>query len=152
MSVLRLNVITPPTDHMCYILYSQVANKTYIGYTVDFSRRIRQHNGEIVGGAKRTSRWRPWKPLCIIKGFYDNSSALRFEYRLQHPGRRIRRGESAVTFTLDTLIRLITSGDGSIKKNNKMPWPPLFIKWYCPEYKIAHPNVINEYCAQLTKV
>lgn len=145
--MLRLNIVSPPvTDHSCYILYSQVANKTYIGYTVDFSHRLRQHNGEIVGGAKRTHRWRPWKPLCVIRGFYDNSSALRFEYRLQHPKMRIKRGESAINFTLQTLIWLINNGDGSIEKGNKMPWPPLFIKWYQREYKIDHPNVINEYC------
>ena len=31
----------------CYFLRSQ--NQTYNGYTVDLKRRLRQHNGELVG-------------------------------------------------------------------------------------------------------
>ena len=36
-------------SHSCYILYNQ-NGLTYNGYTVNFKRRIRQHNGEIKGG------------------------------------------------------------------------------------------------------
>ena len=135
-----------PSDHTCYILRSTVANRIYIGYTVNFPRRIRQHNGEIVGGAKRTRKWRPWVPVCIIKGFYESSSALRFEYRLQHPHKRKRAGQDFVSFTLRSLDYIINNGDGSRKNNNKMPWPHLFITW-CnrPEYSIHHPNVTNLY-------
>ena len=31
-------------------------NKTYIGYTNDFFRRWKQHNGYLSGGAKYTTR------------------------------------------------------------------------------------------------
>lgn len=134
-----------PSDHLCYILKSSVSNRTYIGYTINFPHRIRQHNGEIVGGAKRTMKGRPWYPICLIRGFYEASSALRFEYRLQHPGRRKKKSEDAIIFTLQTLVNLINSGDGSIAKNNKMPWPKLNIKWYDPRYSIQHHNVINVY-------
>lgn len=144
--ILTLNVIRPPvSDHSCYILRSLVSNRTYIGYTVNFARRIRQHNGEIKGGAKRTRRFRPWTPVCIIQGFYEASSALRFECRLQHPGRRKRKDEDAVAFTLQTLVKVINSGDGSIEKNNKMPWPPLTVQWFTHEYAIQYPYVNNIY-------
>lgn len=146
---LTLNVVrltSPPiTDHSCYILKSAVSNRTYIGYTINLPHRIRQHNGEIVGGAKRTRKWRPWTPVCHVTGFYDASSALRFEYRLQHPGRRKKAKENAVTFTLQQLVNLITSGDGSIAKGNKMAWPILTITWFQPHYSIQHPHVINQY-------
>ena len=129
--------------HNCYILQSEVADRIYVGYTINFSRRIRQHNGELVGGAKKTQKWRPWKPLCLISGFNDNSSALRFEYRLQHIKPRRKRGQSPTEFTLNNLLYLIGDGDG--KKNAKIMWPMLSITWFNTEYTINHPRVVNLY-------
>lgn len=144
---LTLNIIAPSVaDHMCYILRSAITDRTYIGYTVNFPRRIRQHNGEIVGGAKRTRKGRPWIPVCLIKGFFESSSALRFEYRLQHPHQRKKVKQANVAFTLETLAYVIHNGDGSIEKGNKMPWPYLTITWVEPNhYNIDHPNVTNIY-------
>jgi predicted GIY-YIG superfamily endonuclease len=147
MKYLTLNVIpsekTIISDHLCYILRSDIADKTYIGYTVDFSRRIRQHNGEIVGGAKKTRRWRPWKPICVIEGFYENSSALRFEYRLQHPIVKRKKGENVMISILRNLVQIIQDGDGSVAKGNKMPWPHLHITWYDTIYSLLIPGVSN---------
>lgn len=145
LNVIPKQITNPISDHVCYILQSCISNKTYIGYTVNFSRRIRQHNGEIQGGAKKTRKWRPWTPVCVISGFYDSSSALRFEYRLQHPHRRRRAKENAVTFTLETLAHIISNGDGSIEKDNKIPWPILTIQWHIPDHIIQHSNIINIY-------
>jgi predicted GIY-YIG superfamily endonuclease len=73
----------------CYILYNDQNNKTYVGYTVDPMRRLRQHNGEIVGGARYTSRQQViWKHLCIItctSQLFDNHKALSLEWHLKHP-------------------------------------------------------------------
>ena len=40
---------------ICYCIQNSNMNKTYIGATNDFSRRIRQHNGIISGGATSDS-------------------------------------------------------------------------------------------------
>lgn len=74
-----------------YILRSEVCNSTYNGKTNDPSRRIRQHNGEITGGAKATSSKRPWKFICLISGFIDEKDALRAEWRIKHPSRKKKR-------------------------------------------------------------
>jgi predicted GIY-YIG superfamily endonuclease len=78
------------SDYLCYIL--KCDNYTYNGCTNNFKRRIRQHNGEIKGGAKCTSRRGPWVPYCIITGFKDNIEALQTEWRIKRvEGRRRAR-------------------------------------------------------------
>lgn len=72
----------------CYILTSlheKYLNGTYIGFTDDPLHRIRQHNGEIKGGAKFTKRRRPWKLILVISNFPNKIAALKFEWAWQNP-------------------------------------------------------------------
>ena len=113
-------ITVQPISHSVYVLKSLTTNRAYVGYTVDFQRRLRQHNGEIAGGAKKTSKDKPWTPVCIISGFTDNHCALRFEFRLQHlPGRKR---------SLDHILRAIPKIIAHTDQGR--PWPILNIQWY----------------------
>lgn len=74
-----INIIDT-NKHYCYLLYSASTKRTYIGYTVNLEHRLDQHNGRIVGGAKRTMKGRPWVFSRVISGFPDHHIALSFEW------------------------------------------------------------------------
>jgi len=67
---------------------------TYIGATVDGDRRLRQHNGELVGGAKATSkRGLGWYRVCYVRGFGTWNAALSFEWHWK----RFSKGKDPLT-------------------------------------------------------
>ena len=126
--------------YCCYLLTSvnpKYKNHTYIGFTVNPKRRIRQHNGEITKGAKKTKLKRPWKMVCFISGFPTHQSALTFEWTWQHPIQSNR--------TKSTGIQNIKVGSGNLLRAkirflfeivHISPWSsfPLTINWLTEEY------------------
>ncbi|KAL7152198.1 hypothetical protein ABFS83_04G080800 [Erythranthe nasuta] len=85
----------------CYLLTSvcpRFKGHTYIGFTVNPRRRIRQHNGEIGSGAWRTKKKRPWEMVLCIHGFPTNVAALQFEWAWQHPVESLAVRKAAVNF------------------------------------------------------
>ena len=66
----------------CYLLVSDSNKNTYVGVTTNIFRRLRQHNGYLKGGAKRTRSNRPWY-LFAYAHLNDRCSALRCEYKLK---------------------------------------------------------------------
>lgn len=73
-----------------YLLRSQSASRTYVGVSTDPERRLRQHNGELVRGARSTRVGRPWELAALRGPFLDRSEAQRQEAawkRLSHAER-----------------------------------------------------------------
>ena len=75
-----------------YCLKSLSSSKTYVGATVNLSRRLRQHCGELKGGARYTSSGRPWSYVFIVSGFPEKRTALSFEWHWKHAKVRGKRG------------------------------------------------------------
>jgi len=54
--------------------------RTYVGSTTDVTRRVRQHNREIRGGARSTEAHAgKWRLMAVVGGFATRSDACRWE-------------------------------------------------------------------------
>lgn len=90
---------------VCYCIQDSLKQRTYIGATKNFSRRLRQHNGEIKGGAKATKD-RNWEPIIHIKGFNNWIETLQFEWHWKHCIRRPKyRG---IFHRIDSLEKILS--------------------------------------------
>ncbi len=74
------------TMHFCYILCNTQNNKSYVGYTTNPVRRLRQHNGIIKGGAKYTRKGgRCWEYFVVVTAeAFDKQTALSLEWHIKH--------------------------------------------------------------------
>lgn len=76
----------PPRGTLTYLyvlLSVHHPGKTYVGVTNDPGRRLRQHNGQLQGGARYTSRFKPWRFRTIFQ-FATRRDALSVEWRVKH--------------------------------------------------------------------
>jgi len=95
-------------DYIVYLLYHTVHNRTYLGITNHKDRRIRQHNGEIKGGAKYTTAFKgegEWKYYLHITNV-TKSQALSIE-RTAKNKRRGAKGTSAIDKRIYVLLPLL---------------------------------------------
>lgn len=69
----------------------------YVGCTTEPSRRIRQHNGEIVGGGRYTAKHRPWVPRALYGPYANRSEAQKAEKALKRGKRGAARTKWATT-------------------------------------------------------
>ena len=74
----------------CYLLVSQDNKRTYVGATIDPDRRLRQHNGEISGGASAT-RGNQWSRICCVEGFPNEGAALQFEWKWKNATKSMKQ-------------------------------------------------------------
>lgn len=94
-------------NYLVYCLVSTVhPQQTYVGSTNNWTRRIRQHNGFIKGGARRTQGHRPWAPLFHVVGL-TKTEALQLEWALKH---RRKKGHSGPRGRINTLEFLLFGG------------------------------------------
>jgi len=86
---------TEEKNYIVYLLHNSENPCTYIGSTNNPSRRIRQHNGELVGGARYTHRNKPeidsekWQYYGYIP-YLDKHMALSIEKRIQIRSRKMK--------------------------------------------------------------
>eukprot|EP00929_Paragymnodinium_shiwhaense_P000684 TRINITY_DN100917_c0_g1_i1.p1 TRINITY_DN100917_c0_g1~~TRINITY_DN100917_c0_g1_i1.p1 ORF type:complete len:386 (+),score=101.05 TRINITY_DN100917_c0_g1_i1:55-1212(+) len=119
--------------YCCYLLESEkLRYRTYIGFTMEPRRRLRQHNGEISAGAWKTRKWRPWRMVLCVWGFPTRIAALQFEYAWQHPAicRHARVAASRFSFCKLTALgrqRLICG----VAKNVQVLQEMLQVSPYC---------------------
>ena len=136
----RMSDIDPDNFHGCYLLFN--GRKTYVGYTVNPLRRIKQHNlGREKGGAKKTSDKGPWDMILIVYGFMSNIAALQFEWAWQHPtlSKKLKmmgcdsvlikspRKQDTLQYKISLLGIMLGAG----------PWDvlPLTVRWIHPKYE-----------------
>ena len=103
---------------LVYVLKSD--NYSYVGMTNDFFRRWRQHNKEIKGGAKCTSRKENWYPICIIDGFSTMVESMQCEWSLKHYMKKKFKGPKGRIQRLSSLLErgIWTSKSPTIKDQN----------------------------------
>ncbi|KAI3709769.1 hypothetical protein L2E82_39535 [Cichorium intybus] len=92
-------VQSAPSKHPNWSVYLILSTnppiKTYVGVTTNFCRRLKQHNGELKGGAKASQAGRPWICACIIRGFESKSEACKFEFRWKNITRKMGRKKNS---------------------------------------------------------
>jgi len=94
-----------------YLLENSENNKTYLGVTNNLTRRIRQHNKELVGGAKYTTNFKG-NGSWILKAYVENltkSQSLSYE-RIIKNKRRKGRGKTPLDRRL-YLLNLVIEND-----------------------------------------
>jgi len=115
-------------NYYVYLLESS-NNLTYVGATMYLEKRLRQHNGEIKGGAKRTtqqvSKGITWNRYCYVSGFPDWKSALQFEWRWKQLTRKIKSNLKPIEKRISALNQLLSLDKST---NNAIP----FSNWESP--------------------
>ena len=89
---------------ICYVISLENTDRVYTGQTNNWTRRFRQHKGELSGGARYTRRSKSakrkvkagnWKPLFHVCGFQRLRHVLQFEIAMKKryvPRTFLRRG------------------------------------------------------------
>lgn len=100
-------------QYVVYVLANTKNNCTYVGSTNNLTRRLRQHNKEVSGGAKYTSQINGgWYVAFYIQGFKDKIEALRAEWRLKHPEGKKSSKYSGIGGRINGLRHILNNSSG----------------------------------------
>nr|QBK90271.1 MAG: GIY-YIG catalytic domain protein [Pithovirus LCPAC102] len=133
--------ISHSNKYYVYLLQSITKPKrTYIGYTINLARRLRQHNGEISGGANKTKYARPWKMIGYVSGFPNSTIALQYEWVNNHPKMM------GLTRRFGLNGRIKTMYDGLLKErftSNSPLTRSLNLRMNWIDHTVSFPYIIN---------
>ena len=101
-------------DYIIYILFNNCNTCTYVGMTNNPTRRIRQHNCELVGGAKATKGYK-WEYCGLITNFRDNIEGLQIEWRLKHSTKK-----TGITNKINSFITYVDTYNKASPNNTEM--------------------------------
>ncbi|XP_047978035.1 structure-specific endonuclease subunit SLX1 isoform X2 [Salvia hispanica] len=73
---------------------SPIISLAGIKFSSLLSHCLKQHNGELIGGAKASTAGRPWTCACLIQGFADKSKAYQFEAKWKSISKKLPRKRS----------------------------------------------------------
>ena len=121
-----------------YMLHSKSTNKTYVGASKDIARRLRQHRGELQGGARQTSHSNDWTLVLQVDGFGTWNQALCFEFSWRRANRKNRRYD--VRGRCHALEALLLKQRWS-KNAPEAADIPLTIHWKCTEFQIPFSSI-----------
>ena len=111
-----------------YLLFS--GKRTYIGATNDPDRRLRQHNGELSGGAYAT-KGKAWNRAVYVGGFPDWTTALQFEWAWK----RHSRNKPGLQGKLDGLLKLLQTERPTKSAIPFHIWKHKFFLVFSPEHR-----------------
>ena len=98
--------------YVCYLLSADDTMRTYIGITNNLEKRLRQHNGEIKGGAVYTTAWsKKWKPAMVVGDFQTKGEAMRFEWAAKRMSDR-RTLNHGLKNRLNRMAQLVCDQEG----------------------------------------
>ncbi|KAB1224942.1 Structure-specific endonuclease subunit slx1 [Morella rubra] len=136
----RVSVARSSSRSWCvYLIISTNAPiKTYVGVTTDFQRRLKQHNGELRGGAKASRAGRPWMCACIVRGFKDQSGVCEFESKWKSFSRKMprkRETEDIPKHLDETSLMLLQRRQAALNRvKGSFDCQPLEIEWQLNPY------------------
>ena len=96
------------SDYMVYLLVHSIHNRTYLGITNNSARRLRQHNGDLKGGARYTTGFKgdgEWLYHTCVSNL-TKCEALSIERTAKNKRRRAK-GSSPLERRLFVLLPLL---------------------------------------------